>query len=498
MAKAQSLILFICICVITVGYAQPKPTAAFDFNFGSLEDIVNHRPIKISSVQQTTDRFGNTNSALFFSGNEYSYANLGNYAELKPKQGSISLWVKIEHKIASGTGPLYNPIIITKNTSADDFYESYAIYYMLESGRLIAVNAQNETRDLGLYTNETFSRQIWHHVVMCYNFEKTWLYIDGKLESETVKAFDTEFLATDSVMLGVTANKKNSRWFNGCIDDVRFYNSVLSAEDVTALYQAPDPNKQRVLIRTGLLVALALILLFALYKLVTYYIKRSIKKEREKLELSNKLLEYELRINKALMNPHFVFNALNAIYGQIYKEDYKMAGAYLLKVSRFIRKLLEYNSGETILLSSEIDMLKGYIEIEALRFKDEITTVIDVAADIEIEHSEIPAMMLQPLVENAIWHGFRNKKGFKQLKLTFTREAENSIRCVVEDNGCGRKEINRKKHVHSKSMALTFIQQRIELLNKIHRQNGYIEFYDKPNNEGLIVTLVLPLITNKK
>lgn len=470
-----------------------EPTARFSFNFGSAEDEITHRRPRLAGVKHTVDRFGNADCALFFSGSKYSYVNLGTYDALKPREGSISLWVKVEHKIWSGTGVFYNPVLITKNTEADDFYEAVAIYYMLESERLTGVNALDSTRDVGVFSNRKFERYLWHHVVMCYNFEKSWLYIDGRLDAEASKLFSTTFLASDSVVLGNTANRKNGRYLNGCIDDVAFYNRVLNEEEVRELYNAPDPNARRVFFRRLALTVALVVLLLGLAFGLRYYIRRSIRVGKAKLELANRLLENELRINRAMMNPHFVFNAMNTLHGYIIKKDYEASSNYLVKFSRLMRKLLDSNMVDTITLETEIEILERYLEIETLRFKEHIFTRISVEAPLFPQAVTIPIMLLQPFVENAVWHGLRLKEGRRELALSFALHEQVYVKCVIEDNGVGR-EKSHNTQPGKKSLGTAFVQQRLELLNRIHGTQARLEITDKPGGQGTVVTIYLPIL----
>lgn len=111
------------------GQVYPETIAKFSFNSGSDVDEVSKRKIKLIGTNFTEDRFGNTDHAVFLSGHAESYINLGNYKALKPKSGSISLWVKIENKVSAGTGLWINPILITKCYTLDSFYEAYSIYF---------------------------------------------------------------------------------------------------------------------------------------------------------------------------------------------------------------------------------------------------------------------------------------------------------------------------------------------------------------------------------
>jgi hypothetical protein len=162
MLRRHFFFFFLFVTLLTgVSQTTIKPTAKFSFNYGGDDDEINKRKAKLVGVSYTLDRFGNDKCAIFIAGNEYSYINLGTSVELKPKVGSISLWVKLEHEVWSGTGAKYSPIIITKCNPSDDFYESYVIYYMLESKRIVAVAAKDSTRDFGLFGAKKFERNAW-------------------------------------------------------------------------------------------------------------------------------------------------------------------------------------------------------------------------------------------------------------------------------------------------------------------------------------------------
>lgn len=467
--------------------------AKFSFNNGRDYDEVNNRKVKLVGVNLTSDRFGNDISAVFLSGNEFSYINLGNYKELKSRQATISLWIKIEHKKWSGAGSYYNPIILTKYTKLDDFYESYAIYYMLESEKLLAISTQDSTRELGVFSKEKFERNAWHHLVISYDDVNFSFYLDGNLEGEFSKNFETKFLDTDSIMVGVTANKKNNRVLNATVDDIEFYDRVLTQSEIDALYKAPNPNKNKIYLYQGLM-ALALLALILLgYFLIRYYIHIKIKKEKERLELANKLLENELRINRALMNPHFIFNSLNTLHNYILINNIDKASDYLVNFSKLIRKILDSNMSDTISLELEIELIEKYLEIELLRFKEHIKNVIVIDPRIVPSATIIPIMMIQPFIENSIWHGLGDKEGDKFISISFSLYETKYIRSVIEDNGKGRKNKN-PNNFEKKSLATGFIQQRLDMLNKIHNLNCTLLITDKPNEQGTIVEILLPVL----
>jgi hypothetical protein len=464
------------------------------FSFNDLKDFneVTHEKAKLVGVIHTADRFGNQNNSLFFAGSKYSYVNLGSYSSLKPKIGSISLWVKMEHPIWSGKGGLYNPIFITKYTGLNDFYESYSMYYMLETRKLVANCVQDSTREVAIFS-ENFRRNAWQHLVMTFDNDSLTLYINNRKEGAIAKKFENRYMNSDSVVLGNTANKKNSRYFNGYIDDLEIYDRVLTPQEVSALYHAPNPNRYRVLLNWVLAGVLMLFAAVILYLLIKRQIKKGVSKEKKRYEFYNLVLETELRVNRALMNPHFIFNSLNTLQNFILKQDHHTANDYMVEFSKLLRKTLESNNSGIISLELELELLRRYIDIENLRFEKNIQYSIEVDPALVTSSIHIPIMMLQPFLENAIWHGLLNKQGDKQLRLVFQRIDARHLQCIVDDNGLGRKKQNPVSN-EKKSMGISFISQRLVLLNKLHQLSCSLTISDKESG-GTAVTIILPILT---
>lgn len=497
MFKRSNLFFLIALntAITAVSQVTNQAVAKFSFNNGSEYDVVNKRKAKILNANYTADRFENDNCAVFLSGNELSYINLGNYKEFKSKEATIALWIKMENKIWSGTGAYYNPVILTKYTALDDFYEAYAIYYMLESERLVVVTAQDSTKERGIFSLRKFERNAWHHLAISYNYEYACFYLDGKLQGRLQKHFETKFLQTDSVVIGTTANKKNSRYLNASVDDIEFYDKVLTESEINDLYNAPNPNKNRILLNRILIVLVFMLFVGIIYLLVRVQVSRALKKEKQRLELYNIVLETELRVNRALMNPHFVFNSLNALQNFILKNENARANNYLVKFSKLIRRILESNMSDTITLEFEIELLERYLEIEDLRFEENIRHTITVHPALRPSVTRIPVMMLQPFIENAIWHGLLKKEGEKLLHISFFLFESNYVLCVIEDNGTGRKKKD-MEFLENKSLATGFIEQRLDLLNKLHHLNAGLTIEDKPEGKGTAVRILLPILNN--
>lgn len=470
------------------------PSAKFTFNDKSEVDEISNKKANLIGVGFTNDRFGNQNSAVYLSGNISSYINLGNYKAIKPKVGTISIWVNVELEIPSGKGYKVNPFIITKLSNESDYYESYGLFYLLEGKNVCCLSTKDSVNQLCIISRKAFDRYKWHHLVMSYDFNTVSLYIDGKLEGKLKKGFETHFLETDSVLVGATANEKNNRFLNGTVDDIEFFDKVLTDDEILALYNAPNPNKNKIILNWVLIFLGIITLIITSYFYIKYKIELAVKKEKLKLELTNKLLETELRVNRASMNPHFLFNSLNTLHNFILVNDIENASDYLIKFSKLIRKILDSNMHGTIPLDLEIEILERYLEIENLRFEKNInyTIILDDAVVPSAVH--IPIMMLQPFLENAIWYGLLNKLGEKKITISFSLYESNYIYCVIEDNGTGRKKDSTTSIVEKKSLATAFIMQRLDLLNKIHGLKCSLMIEDKPNQQGTIVKIILPIL----
>jgi hypothetical protein len=226
--------------------------------------------------------------------------------------------------------------------------------------------------------------------------------------------------------------------------------------------------------------------------------RRQLTQEKKKNQLNIKMIELESKAVRSLMNPHFIFNSLNALQRFILESDLQNAEKYLIKFSKLLRKLLESGAVDKISLAYEIDILNKYLEIEKLRFDDsfDVSIVSDVDNAREVY---IPFMLIQPFIENAIWHGLIPKNGIKQLSVMFSRVDENRLMCVIDDNGVGRVAGQAKKDpLKSRSLALDLIRQRLELYTRSTELNCFFKIIDKEDSElkslGTRIEIVLPII----
>ena len=164
----------------------------------------------------------------------------------------------------------------------------------------------------------------------------------------------------------------------------------------------------------------------------------------ELLENKRRAMESRLQSLRLQMNPHFLFNALNSVQQMILANEEMIATKYLSKFSKLLRSILVHSDKETVTLKEEIEVLKLYVELESIRFKESFRYEIVCDEDIDVEEVKIPTLLIQPFVENAIWHGLMHKEGDRVLKVQFFEEKE-FIQCVVEDNGIGRQKAKEMK-----------------------------------------------------
>ena len=491
--------LFICL-ISTFSFSQKEDAVAkYLFNDGSTDDEIGKLPAKARGALLTYDRFGNTNSAYYLHGNYSSYINLGTSKVLKPRVATISLWFKVDFPVEAGKGSEVNQILLARCAEGDDFNEAYGIAYVLNTDNVAAWVSESKVKQVAAYTKDSLSLRTWHHAVLCYNDYMMSFYLDGKEVGAMTKNFESKFLESDSVMIGYRNGEKNQRFFNGSIDDIEIYNRVLTKLEIKELYNAPNPNKNAMLWQWFWIGLLSLLVVL----ISLYFIKRRIKivvdKEKERNQLIYHAMEQEIKMLKAQMDPHFIFNSLNTILQFIITKQNDKAEIYLTKFSKLIRKLLESNTHETISLADELEILKKYLDIEALRFSEFIISDIHIGANIDVENTFIPHMMIQPFVENSIWHGLLAKKGEKILKLEFEKRDEKTLLCAIEDNGVGRMKsrLSRRREDNS-SLAINFIEQRLELMNKKYNANYSLELIDRVNEKneslGTRVEIIMPML----
>ncbi len=245
-----------------------------------------------------------------------------------------------------------------------------------------------------------------------------------------------------------------------------------------------------------LLLSFVILLSYSIYKITYFFINR---REVNKTKVNKLLAEYQLMGLKAQMNPHFIFNCLNSIQKYVLEHDTKQAYTYMAKFSKLIRFVLDISDKTFVALSDELDLVKIYVELEQLRFDKKFEFILQLEGDIEPDEIFVPSMLIQPYLENAIWHGIMNLPQDKKGEvIIIVKSVDDHIEIVISDNGIGRnkaKLLSKKAH-QSKGMSIN--QKRIEAINYLLKsQNATIELIDmyEENSEpsGTKVIIKLPL-----
>ncbi|RAJ11214.1 tetratricopeptide repeat protein [Arenibacter echinorum] len=213
--------------------------------------------------------------------------------------------------------------------------------------------------------------------------------------------------------------------------------------------------------------------------LAAYFFYRSNKQQK----LANNLLA--LKSLRSQMNPHFIFNALNSVNNFIAKSDERSANRYLSDFSTLMRAVLENSDEDFIPLSKELELLELYTKLEHSRFSDKFDYAIIVDEDIDIDAFQIPPMLLQPYIENAIWHGlrYREDKGF--LKIELKQKDKFALEISITDNGIGRKNsaaLKTQNQKKQKSKGMGNIKKRIEILNDMYKDKVDVFISDLETN----------------
>ena len=209
-------------------------------------------------------------------------------------------------------------------------------------------------------------------------------------------------------------------------------------------------------------------------------------------DLKAQVTDTEMKALRAQMNPHFIFNSLNSINDYISRNETRPASEYLSKFAALMRMILENSEQKEVLLSEDLKALELYMQLEAGRMTHSFSYDINIDTGIDPEAVLIPPMILQPFVENSIWHGLSKKTSGGMLKISITRTGD-MICCRVDDNGVGRRQTT-DAGSGRKSLGMKITQSRIDVLNRQKNANAFITVTDLP--EGTSAQITLPLSYN--
>ena len=248
-------------------------------------------------------------------------------------------------------------------------------------------------------------------------------------------------------------------------------------------------NKSRTMVIGG-------ILLLGLMAMILLNIYRQYLSDNEK-----KLLSLEQRMLRSQMNPHFIFNSLNSIKQFIVVNEKEKAVRYLNKFAKLMRKILDGSGKRETSLAEELETVDLYLKIENMRFSNEIEVNLKVDPSLNAELIKVPSLLLQPFLENAIWHGLSEKEGEKRIWIDVQRESDLRLRISVTDNGIGREMADLRKSKRSlkrKSVGLKNTRERLVHFAENYQKDFRLEFHDLEDSVGAAagtqVVLRIPLV----
>lgn len=324
------------------------------------------------------------------------------------------------------------------------------------------------------------------------------IQIDQPIEIPVGKGI-SGYVAQTGIAEIVDDTSKDSRYI---VDDERRYSEIavpiLLDQKVIGVIDSEHPHRRFFTSRhKQILSTIAFLCANQMMK-----IEAEIEKQQtviELLENRQKAAESRLQSLRLQMNPHFLFNALNSIQQMILANEDMVATSYLSRFSKLLRAILVSSDKETITLKEEIEILKMYVELESVRFRDAFSFTIQFDDDMDIEEIRIPSLLIQPFVENAIWHGLMHKEGDRKLSIRF-HEKDHFVQCIVEDNGVGRAAAGEwktatgrdKKHT-GKGIAVA--EERLRTHVKPATQPGSIEvvdLYEKGQAAGTRIVINFP------
>ena len=295
------------------------------------------------------------------------------------------------------------------------------------------------------------------------------LYVRKEQEISRANRFNREIANAQNRLSGLEQERELSQ---------SKYDLALTEQELVQ-----ESNKRQRLIIYSLIFGLLLTMLAAFF----FY------RSNQQQKLANNLLA--LKSLRSQMNPHFIFNALNSVNNFISKSDERSANRYLSDFSKLMRSVLENSEEDFIPLGKELEQLGLYIKLEHSRFEEKFDYRIDIDENVQVSKFQIPPMLLQPFIENAIWHGLRYRKTKGILSVTVNEHSYNSIVICITDNGIGRKksaEIKTQNQKKQNSKGMGIVKKRVAILNDMYTDKVDIKISDlQTDGSGTKVLFIL-------
>ena len=295
-------------------------------------------------------------------------------------------------------------------------------------------------------------------------------------ETTRMKYFDFASLGPGSYIFKFRAKRLNSDWSEP---------AVFRFDIDTPFWEKPIVFMMYI----AILISIILIFILLIYK------NKHAKKLFE-IKQNYQIKSLEQRALQAMMNPHFIFNVLNSIQFYLTSNNAIKAQLNLTRFAKLIRKNLEINQEKFISIEEEIEYLELYLSLEKLRFDESFQYKINVDSSIDESDVNIPTMLIQPFIENAIWHGIMPQGGVGEIIISFKRNLNNLI-ITIFDNGVGYDATKSNINLHHKSVGLKMTEERLFLMQSIYNETFSMRVVKVDNKDsslsGTKVTLKLPL-----
>lgn len=230
--------------------------------------------------------------------------------------------------------------------------------------------------------------------------------------------------------------------------------------------------------RTILLALIPVVVAFSFFIFVFYRSRREAFFKQREADFKLSIAEGELKALRAQMSPHFIFNCMNSIHHFMHTNQ-TQAAEYLIKFSQLIRHVLETSSLRTVPLADEIEANRNYIQLEQLRLNHSFEFDIQIDPAINTETVYIPPMIIQPFIENSIWHGLNQLGQGGEMTIRFLPYDESHIQCEIEDNGKPareKSELDLTRVVKKTSMGMALIEERLKIINTLSGSDARFEF----------------------
>jgi LytS/YehU family sensor histidine kinase len=245
--------------------------------------------------------------------------------------------------------------------------------------------------------------------------------------------------------------------------------------------------------RTVLLALVPVVVAFSFIVFVFYRSRREAFFKQSEAELKLNIAKGELKALRAQINPHFIFNCLNSIHHYMHGSDAARAGDYLIKFSQLIRHVLESSEQRMVSLSDELEANRIYIQLEQLRMNHSFAYEITYDPTLDPERIQVPPMLIQPFVENAIWHGITS--GGK-VELFLDTHNDRHLKCILKDNGkpeAIKVEADLSNNIKKTSLGMALMQERFDMLNQLYATEASFMIADRTDGvSGKQVTLIIP------